>query len=326
MVSRRQFLITVPTAVALSSHALAQSQQLPLVGVLAPERPPFAGYDAFLEGLRELGQIEGSTHRRETRWAEGQRMDLYRQFAKEFEGLGARIIVTGDTPGTIAAHEVTKSIPIVMAFLGAGDPVQLGLAQSIARPGGNVTGIYSQTDMLAGKRLQILKELLPTARRVAVLHVSVDTARRAAAAHGEPAKMLGLDVRSIEITTREDFNAGFSAAKEWQADAVLLVQSAVFYRNIAPLVEASIRYRLPTLSGESGFAAQGGLINQGPDISNAWRRSATFVDKILKGATPADLAIEQPTVFKLVINLKTAGVLGVAVPPTLLVRADEVIE
>jgi putative ABC transport system substrate-binding protein len=253
-------------------------------------------------------------------------MDLYRQFANEAHAIGANIIVTGDTPGTIAAREVTWTTPIVMAFLGAGDPVQLGLAQSIGRPGGNVTGIYSQTDILAGKRLQIVRELLPTAQRTAVLHVSVEAARRAAIAHEQPAKTLGLEVRLIEVAAQDNFDAGFSAAKQWGADAVLLVQSAVFYRNMASLAEAGLKYRLPTLAGETGFAAHGGLINQGPNIADAWRRAAAFVDKILKGSTPADLPIEQPTVFKLAVNLKTAKALGLTVPPTLLARADEVFE
>jgi putative tryptophan/tyrosine transport system substrate-binding protein len=306
--------------------ARAQPRQLPLVGILAPDRPPLAGYDAFLESLRGLGQIEGSTHVRETRWAEGQRIDLYRQYAKEFVGRGAHVNVTGDTPGTIAAHDVSKTTPIVMAFLGAGDPIELGFATSLARPGGNVTGIYSQTDVLAGKRLQILRETLPTANRVAVLHVSVETARRAALAHGAPAKALGLEIQSIEVSKPEDFDAGFGAAKQWQANAVLLTQSAVFHRNMALLAETAMRHRMPTLSGETGFAAGGGLMNQGPDIAEAWRRSATFVDKILKGAALGDLPIEQPTVFKLVVNLKTAKALGLEVPASLLAHADEVIE
>ena len=263
-----------------------------------------------LPEFREIAFSDHVTYARETRWAEGQRMDLYRQFAKALDGLGARVLVAGDTPGTIAAHEVTKTTPIVMAFLGAGDPVELGLARSIARPGGNVTGIYSQTDILAGKRLQILRDLLPTAKRIAVLHISVDTARRVAATHQMPGKQLGFETRSFEIVGLEDFDKGIAAAKNWQADAVLLVQSAIFYRNIDPLADAALKHRLPTLSGETGFAAGGGLMNYGPDISDVWRRSAAFVDKILKDAIPADLPIEQPTVFKLVINLKTAKALG----------------
>src|SRR5262245_8807502 len=292
---RREFIALFSSSAILPQVARAQPRPLPLIGILAPDRPPFAGYDALLESLRGLGQIEGLTHVRETRWAEGQRIDLYRQYAKELDGRGAHVVVTGDTPGTIAAHEVSKTTPIVMAFLGAGDPIELGFAASLARPGGNVTGIYSQTDVLAGKRLQILRETLPSANRVAVLHVSVETARRAALAHGAPAEALGLEIQSIEVSKPEDFDAGFAAAKQWHADAVLLTQSAVFYRNLALLAETAMRHKMPALSGETGFAAAGGLMDQGPDIAEAWRRSAIFVDKILKGSSPADLPIEQPT-------------------------------
>jgi putative ABC transport system substrate-binding protein len=139
MITRRMVL-GAASAATLMREARSQPRELPIVGIVAPERPPFAAYDAFLDGLRSHGQVEGATFAQETRWAEGQRLDLHRQFAKELDGLAVRILVTGDTPATIAAHEVTKSTPIVMAFLGAGDPVELGLARSIARPGGNVTG------------------------------------------------------------------------------------------------------------------------------------------------------------------------------------------
>jgi putative ABC transport system substrate-binding protein len=326
MIGRRRALVAATSIAVGTTSARAQTRRLPRLGILAPERPPFAAYNVLLQALRALGQIEGETYALETHWAEGQNSDLYRQYANELVGKSVDIILTGDTPGTIAAAQTTRTTPIVMAFLGAGDPIELGLAQSLARPGGNVTGIFSQTSVLSGKRLELLRELLPSARRVAVLHVKTEISRRLAGAHDEPARTLAFESRRFEIDGADEFAASFAAARDWGADAVVLVQSAVFYRNAAKLAAIALQHRLPVLSGETGYAAAGGLMNQGPDIVDCWRRAATYVAKILKGAKPADLPIEQPTRFGLVVNAKAAKALGIAIPDSILARADEVIE
>jgi putative ABC transport system substrate-binding protein len=247
-VRRREFIALFSSAATWPQVARAQPRQLPLIGILAPDRPPFAGYDALLESLRGLGQIEGLTHVRETRWAEGQRIDLYRQYAKELDGRGAHVIVTGDTPGTIATHDVSKTTPMVLAFMGAGDPIELGFATSLARPGGMSPGFT----------------LRPTCSRASACRYC---GRRCPPLNGLRC--------CTSVSTRP-------AEQRWQADGVLLTQSAVFYRNLALLAETAMRHRMRTLSGETGFAAAGGLMDQGPDIADAWRRSATFVDKSLK--------------------------------------------
>src|SRR5262245_22805023 len=305
--------------------ALAQSQaRTPVIGFIRPEPLPSPTYDAFRQRLRELGYVEGQTIVLEPRWPTNRQLEDYLSIAKEFVRREVDIIVTGHTPSTLAAQRVTQTIPIVFAGIGL-DPIELNLAQSFARPGYNITGITLQTNELPGKRLELIKQIVPTASRIAILLDDTDAHRLIAKGHDAPAHSLGVQLLHIEVSGPSDFEAGFEKAMRGQADALVLVQSALFYANPKAIADLSLKYRLPVLSGDSGFAAAGGLANHGPNIADVWRRSADLVDKILKGAKPGDLPIQQPTKFELVVNLKTANALGLTIPPAVLVQA-EVIE
>jgi ABC-type uncharacterized transport system substrate-binding protein len=256
----------------------------------------------------------------------GWQVEDFLAIAKEFVRRGVNFIVAGHTLSARAAKEATQTIPIVVAAMSGADPVELGFAKSIGRPGYNITGMSLQTSELPGKRLELIKEIVSTASRIAILLPDTEPYRSAAKDREPPAKALGVKLLYLEVNGPGDLKTSFEQAKRGQADAVVLVQSALFYSNSKTIAELAFEHRLPVLSGESGFAAAGGIINHGPNISDSWRRSAAFVDKILKGAKPGDLPIEQPTKFELVINLKTAKVLGLTIPQSILVRADEVIE
>jgi ABC-type uncharacterized transport system substrate-binding protein len=256
----------------------------------------------------------------------GWQVEDFLAIAKEFVRRGVNFIVAGHTLSARAAKEATQTIPIVVAAMSGADPVELGFAKSIGRPGYNITGMSLQTSELPGKRLELIKEIVSTASRIAILLPDTEPYRSAAKDREPPAKALGVKLLHLEVHGPGDLKTAFEQAKRGQADAVVLVQSALFYSNSKTIAELAFEHRLPVLSGESGFAAAGGIINHGPNISDSWRRSAAFVDKILKGAKPGDPPIEQPTKFELVINLKTAKVLGLTIPQSILVRADEVIE
>jgi putative ABC transport system substrate-binding protein len=276
--------------------------------------------------LRDLGYVEGQTITLEPRWPTGGRQfDDYLAIARDFVDRRVDIIVAGHTLSALAAKQATQTIPIVFGAT-AQDPIELGLAVSLSRPGYNITGMALQTSELAGKRLQLIKEIVPTASRIAILLPDTDIMRQSAKGHEAPAQLLGLQVLHLEIGGPADFETAFHRATRDQVDAIVLVQSALFYANSKPLADLSVKYRLPVLSGESGFAAAGGLVNHGPNIAYLWQRTAALVDKILNGAKPGDLPIEQPTRFELVINLKTAKALGISIPSSVLVQADEVIE
>jgi putative tryptophan/tyrosine transport system substrate-binding protein len=306
--------------------ALAQNQaKTRVIGIIRPEPLPSPSYDSFRQGLRDLGYVEGQTIALEPRWPTDRQFEDYLSIAKELVRREVDIIVTGHTLSTLAAQRATQTIPIVFAVLGL-DPIELGLAKSFARPGYNITGMTLQTNELPGKRLELIKQIVPTASRVAILLPDTDTTRLMAKGHDAPARSLGLQLLHIEVSGPSDFEAGFERAMRGQADAVVLVQNALFYANPKPIADLSLKHRLPVLSGESGFAAAGGLANHGPNVADLWRRSANLVDKILKGAMPGDLPIEQPTKFEVVVNLKTAKALGVTIPPVVLIQADEVIE
>jgi putative ABC transport system substrate-binding protein len=323
MITRRTIFVVFLCA---PLAALAQSQaKTPVIGIIRPEPLPSPSYDAFRQGLRDLGYVEGQTIVLEPRWPTNRQFEDYLRIAKEFVLREVDIIVSGHTVSTLAAHHATQTIPIVFGASGL-DPIELGLAKSLARPGYNITGMALQTNELPGKRLELIKQIVPTAARIAILLPDNDTTRLMAKGHEAPALSLGVQLLQIEVSGPSDFEAGFEQAMRGQVDAVVLVQNAVFYANPKAIADLSLKYQLPVLSGDSGFAAAGGLINHGPNIADLWRRSAILVDKILKGAKPGDLPIEQPTKFELVVNLKTAKALGITIPPAVLVQADEVIE
>jgi putative ABC transport system substrate-binding protein len=280
-----------------------------------------AWVDAFVQRLRELGWIEGRTVVIEYRWAEG-RSERAAETAAEFVRLKADVIVTDGTPSIVAAKQATSVIPIV--FAAAGDPVGSGLVASLARPGGNVTGLSVQAADLAGKRLEILREVIPGLRRLAIMsRIGSPTAQRReaqAAAH-----TLGLEVVPAEIRRAEDIAPAFDALKG-RADALYVFGDPLMATNRIRINTLAQGARLPTIYSQREFVEAGGLMSYGPNFPDLHRRAAEYVDKILRGAKPGDLPVEQPTKFDFIINLTTAKALGLEIPSTLLARADEVIE
>jgi putative ABC transport system substrate-binding protein len=279
--------------------------------------------DVFTRAFRELGWVEGENVVFERRYAEN-RLERLPEMAADLVRLKVDVIVAGATLAPLAAKRATSTIPIV--FVGAGDPVGTGLVASLARPGGNVTGTSLMAPDLSGKRLELLKELLPRLTRVAVLwNAAIPNSATAFKEVQEAGRRLGIEVQSLEVRSPDDFNGAFETARTQRLDAIMTADELTFtYRKrIADLAAAQ---QLPSIHALRDFAAAGGLISYGPNVADVTRRAAGYVDKILKGAKPADLPVQQPTEFELVINLKTAKALGVTIPPSLLARADEVIE
>ncbi len=315
-------ILTAPLAVQ------AEQGRIPRIGVLAPGDPtpgtlPMQVFDAFRQGLRELGYVEGRTIVIEPRWDEG-RPDRYASLAEELIRLNVDIIVAGSA-GAPVAVKATKNIPIAMAATGA-DPVTLGLAASLWRPGGKVTGLTLQTYELPGKRLELLKAALPSLSRVVLFRHPASPSPTEPTEYERGARTLGLRLQTMEVRGPEDFDAAFHVAARSAAQAVVMVQSSLYATYRARLASVAPKTRLPTMSGETGFAQDGGLMNFGPNSPDSWRRAAGYVDKILKGTKPGELPIAQPTKFELVINLKTAKALGLTIPQSLLLRADELIQ
>jgi len=273
--------------------------------------------------LRELGWTEGRELRIEYRWAEG-RPRRFAEIAAEFVRLKVDLILTHNTPPTLAAKQATSVIPIVFAT--AGDPVGTGIVASLARPGGNITGLSGQAADTAGKRVELLRELIPDLRHLAIL-ADVDspfTTRDVDETQGA-ARTLGLEAIAFEIRRREDIAAAFKAL-QGRAQALYVSTGPLAFVNRTRINTFALAARLPTMHGVREPLEAGGLICYGPNWPFMWGRAADFVDKILRGAKPADIPVEQPTKFELVVNLSTAEALGITVPPTLLARADEVIE
>jgi len=276
---------------------------------------------ALLDGLAELGYRDAHNARFDIRWSEGD-VERYPALAVELVRLRVDVIVTSDVAGTLAVMTATRTIPVVGASL----PVaSLRLTRGLARPGGNVTGLALQNEELIAKRYQLLREAVPHASRVALLYnprpgTSIPDDFTAAA------RSQGIETLVMETRSTADFNRVFKEAVTWGAHAMMLAPSPIVTQHAGQLAALAVSHRLPTMSGETVFAAAGGLMNYGASISDSHRRAAIYVAKILKGAKPADLPIEQPTKFELVINLKTAKALGLTIPPSVLLRADQVIE
>jgi putative ABC transport system substrate-binding protein len=278
---------------------------------------------AFVQRLSELRWVVGNTIAIEYRLAEG-RNDRFTELADELVRLKVDAIVTAGTPLALALMQATSSVPIV--FVAAGDPVGSGLVASFARPGGNVTGLSNQTKDLAGKRIELLHEMLPALRRLAILanvgNVAVVSEMRDAQA---AARMLGYEVIPAEIRRVEDIAPAFETFKS-RADAIYIVIDSLVNTSRTHINALARSARLPTMHGGREGVEAGGLISYGPNFPELWRRSADYIDKILRGTKPAEIPVEQPTKFDLVINLIVAKALGLEIPPTLLARADEVIE
>jgi ABC-type uncharacterized transport system substrate-binding protein len=325
-VRRREFITLLGSAAAWAVAARAQQAgKLPIIGLLGPTSAAawVTTTNVFVSRLRQLGWIEGSTVAIEYRWAEG-RYERFAEVAAEFVRLKVDVIVTAATAPVLAAKQATSVIPIVFV---SGDPVGSGLVASLARPGGNVTGSSLQQAELAPKRLEILREIAPSVRRLAIMgNVSSPLIAAEMREAQSTALRLGLEVGLLEIRQADDIPLAFKTALNDRADAVYVCADPLTGTNRLRIVSLAQAARLSTVFVEREFVEAGGLISYGPNTPDLFRRAAELVDKILRGTNPADIPVEQPTKFDLMINLKTAKVHGIDVPPALLARADEVIE
>jgi putative ABC transport system substrate-binding protein len=324
-IGRREVITLIGGAAALPLSARAQQAgKLPTIGFLgATPSIESQRVAAFVQRLRELAWIDGRNLAIEYRWAEG-RNERYAETAAEFVRLKVDVIVTVSTPATLAAKQATAVIPIVGVPLS--DPVGTGLVASLARPGGNVTGLSNQTADLAGKRLELLREVVPNLRRLAIMAklsnpaVVLDMGEVQAAA-----RTFGLEVATSEVRRVEDVAPAFDALKG-RADALYVCGDPLMNTHRTRINILAVGARLPTMHGSRDYVEAGGLISYGPNIPDLFRRAGDFVDKILRGAKPGDIPVEQPTKFDLVVNLTTAKALGLAIPEPFLLRADELIE
>src|SRR5215471_13292051 len=325
----RRESITLLGGAATAAWPLAlqaqQSGRLPTIGFIASGTPETQGHfvTAFMQRLLELGWVEGRTVALQVRWADG-RSERFTEFAAELVRLKVDIIVTPSTPVVIAAKQASSAIPIV--FAGAGDPIGSGLVASLARPGGNVTGLSQQSAELAGKRLALLREVIPGLRRLAII-ANVENPPSLLELTELERLTSGLGIETTKLVTRrpEDIALGFQSLKS-AVDAVYTVNDPVVNSQRVRIITLALVRRLPTMYGLREFATSGGLMSYGPDLPSLFRRAAEMADKILRGAKPADIPVEQPTKFDLVINLFTAKAIGVEVPSTVIAHADEVIE
>jgi putative ABC transport system substrate-binding protein len=309
---------------ALSGSVSApQPLKIPRIGFLSAASPSAAAFriEPFRQGLRELGYLEGKTIVIEYRFAE-RKLDRLAALAAELVGLNVNVIVTSGPIPTRAAKETTKKIPIVFAF--DSDPVGNGFVASLARPGGNITGLSNLAPEISGKRLELLKDVVPKLSRVAVLGISPNPGNATALKETQlAARALGVQIQSIAIRAREDIEGAFQAARKGLADAILVLNSPPFIET--PIAAFAVKARLPAIYFNSAIVAAAGLMSYGASLADLDRRAATYVNKILKGARPADLPVEQPTKFELVVNLKAANQIGLTIPPDVLARADKVI-
>ena len=325
---RRQFITLLGGAAAawpLAAHA-QRPGKLPTIGYLGSGTAATQGQwtVALMSRLRDLGWIEGRTIAIEYRWAEG-RSERFADIAAELVQHKVDVIVTAGTPPVLAAKQATSVIPIVFPL--AGDPVGNGLVASLARPGGNVTGLSIQTTDLGNKRLELLREALPSLGRLAVM-ANIGAPSSAAfemAEVSKTAKTLGIEIVAVEIWRAEDIALAFETLKA-RAEALYVCGDPLVTANRIRINTLALSARLPTMHGSREHVDAGGMMSYGPNFPAMFRRAADLVDKILRGTKAADIPVEQPTTFDLVINLITAKALGLTVPPTLLARADEVIE
>jgi putative ABC transport system substrate-binding protein len=324
---RRDFISAIAGSAAawpLAAHA-QQAGRLPTVGILGTGSASTQGQwnAAFVQRLRELGWIEGRTLVIETRWAKG-RNERFADIAAEFVRLKTDVIVAAGTAPVMTVKRVTASIPIVAAIMG--EPVGTGLVASLARPGGNVTGLSMTVPGLSSKRIELLREMVPSLRRLAIMssvgnpNAAVNVSELQASAHA-----LGLDVVISEVRRAEDIAPAIDSFKN-RADALYVDGDPLMTTNRIRINTLAVGAKLPTLYVQRQYVEAGGLMSYGPNVPDLFRRAGEYVDKILRGTKPADIPIEQPTKFDLVINLTTAKALGLTIPEAFLLRADEVIE
>jgi ABC-type uncharacterized transport system substrate-binding protein len=324
---RREFIAGVGSAAAWPLVVQArQPQQSPRIGVLLPGTPTSFALRAraFLEGLRELGYAEGQTIEIEWKYGED-RIERFPALASELVKADVNVIVTGGTAAARALKSATTTIPIVVAIIG--DPVALGLVSSLARPGGNVTGFSIIAPELGSKRLELLKEIVPEVFSIAVLlnpenpNSPLELNEMQAAAHA-----LRLQLHPIQVASESALDEAFAGLTQGVMQALIVLTDPILFSQRKRVVELANKSRLPTIYFFRAFVEDGGLMSYAPSDVDLFRRSATYVDRILKGAKPSDLPVEQPTKFELIINLRTASALDLIIPTTLLARADEVIE
>ena len=327
---RRAFIATVGgslLAAALSAGAL-QAEPVPRVGYISPgsSSDPFRlrRYEVFRQGLLELGYVEGRNIALEPRWAKGE-YDRYPALAADLVRLKAHVIVTVGGAATKAAQQVTKTTPIVMSVVI--DPVGSGLVASLARPGGNITGLTVMASDVVGKQFELLKQTVPEISRIALLWNpdnpgGAPQLREAEAA----ARALGVRLQAVEARNPQEIDRAFSVMTRERAGALVVLPDAIFGNQQKQIADLAVKSRLPSICGIREYGEAGGLIVYSANNLDLERRAAIFVDRILKGAKPSDLPVEQPTKFELVINLKTAKALGLRIPPSVLGRADQVIE
>jgi putative ABC transport system substrate-binding protein len=325
--TRRQFIGALAgglVAVPLAAGA-QQVAKVPRIGFLSSRSPaetaPYS--EAFRQGLRELGYVEGQNVAVEYRYAEG-RPEGLPALAAELVRLKVDVIVTTSAPAPEAARQATRTIPIVFAV--TGDPVAEGLVATVAHPGGNITGLASLGPELAGKQLELLKDVVPKISRMAVLQNPNQPAHPLALRQAESAaRALRVQLQVLAARSAVEIDAAFAAMRSQRVGGVVVLRDSVFFNQRAQIVALAAKSRLPAVYGFKEMAEAGGLMAYGASLPPMFRRAATYVDKILRGAKPADLPVEQPTKFELVVNLKTAKALGLTIPQSLLLRADEVI-
>jgi ABC-type uncharacterized transport system substrate-binding protein len=320
-------LLAATLAFVLGFAAEAQQpKKLYRIGILFVGSSSFYAtwIDVFRQGLKELGYIEGKNITIDYRYAEG-KADRLPSLAAELVGLKVDVIVSSSTPSVLAVKKATSTIPIV--FVSISDPVASGLVASLARPGGNITGLSIVAVELSGKRLELLKEAVPSVTRVAFLWDSANPAQAPQWKEAQAAaQALRLQLQSLEVRSSNDFDSAFEAALRERAQALVTTPAALLGAHLKRIVEFAAKNRLPAMYGNPQFVDAGGLMSYAPDYSAQYRRAATYVDKVLKGAKPADLPVEQPTKFEFVVNLKAAKQIGLTIPPNVLARADRVIK
>jgi putative tryptophan/tyrosine transport system substrate-binding protein len=312
-------ILAVP--LATEAQQAGKAYRIGILHVIPPDAS--RGFEALRQGLRSLGYVDGQNIGLEYRWSE--RPESLSTSVMKLLRLKVHVIVTADATIAAVAKRATSDTPIVMAS--SGDPVTEGLVTSLARPGGNIPGLSSLSPQLSGKRLELLKETLPAVSRIAVLwNAGFSGSALSLKMTEQAARRLHVELQRIESRGLDDVDNAFQSAARSGAGAVIVLSAPGLDRFRAQIARLALKHRLPAMASAEGFAKAGGLVQYGASITDNWRRAATYVDKILKGAKPGDLPVEQPTTFELVINLKTAKTLGLTIPPSLLLRADQVIE
>jgi ABC-type uncharacterized transport system substrate-binding protein len=319
-------LVATGSVVSLTASPVATGAQpanrIPRIGVLAERPPPDPMLAAFLDGLRDLGYVDGRNVIIERRYGTGA-VDKYPEMIAELIRLDVDVLVVGGAVAARSAKAASATMPIV--FTSVGDPVATGLVASLSRPNGNATGLSNIVAELSAKQLELLKLASPKISRVAILHNPLNSAPSLVAARAA-ARALGLQLQLVEVRRPSELAPALAAVVSTRADAILALSDPVIGNELIPLAAMALANRMPSIYSRSEFAEQGGLLAYGPDFAINYRRAAAYVDKILKGARPGDLPVEQPTKFEFVVNLKTAKALGLQIPSQLLQRADRFVE